>query len=760
MGLALDILRGKVDQLPTLQPLATHQLDERAVVQQGQASATGGRLNSMLGDLLDAPSARDFKASAIAYRCVETIASNLASVDMTVLTNDEANDAHPVAQLWNVSASDAPVSARITRQVAFAQAELRGESFTFLDRGANASGPARAMWPIYDEMDVIVSGVPDNPHSQQVVGFVAKRDGQRFGLLPSEVLWLRYPHPTKRWGALAPWAAALGAAELDTHARAWQLGEFRNKAKPGMVIYLGQLTEQAHNAAVADFRSGVEGAHNAGKSLLVSGPQAANVSRLSLTAEEMSYLSSRAANRDEVALAFGIRPDYFVGQSTYENQRAAKTALWSDLLLGKMDVLGSEIDRQLLPDPAQQAGFDVSNVDALQENQDSIYNRLRGIAYTDALTLDEMRAQLGYEPLPNGAGQLTLTAYRSQISVDAQQQLAQLSAGEAARSVLPTPRRMVATRGRLVVPRAPAVERVTRPAVQLLAQRRTPLQLQSPRVLAFYRTHEGIGQRALRKLAERQQTIVLRKLSKLRTSQLASWAEHRAHAVDVAPNEVRVVDRELLGGVSPFTSYALSDDCTCERIAADDVFDVPYWREQTREQLDAFMHGVWEGAGARVAEGLGVSFDVFDQRVLDAMEARAVELASQVTETTRRAIDSQLLQVAAEEGWSIDDAADALRSTFTDLSGWRAEAIARTEVVGGYNAASNIAASSSGVVVARSWLTAEDERVRESHAAQNGQKLTDPGARYRNGLRFPGDPSGSPGETVNCRCVELFDVGD
>lgn len=747
MGRALDILRGKIDTMPSTTPYGTTELPTRAVEWAGAASGTGGRLTD---GTLRVERSRDYSASATAYRCVDTISTNLASVDLTVLQGDEANDEHDVAQLWNVSRPDAPVSARITRQVAFAQAELRGESFTYLDRGPSGEGPVRGFWPLYDEIDVLIAGDELNPHLSKLAGFVVKRNGRRYGLLPSEVLWLRYPHPTKPWGALAPWAAALGAAELDSHARAWQLGEFRNGAKPGMVIYLGHLDEKAHNAAVADYRTGVEGAHNAGKSLLVSGPQKADVSRLSLTPEEMSYLASRVANADEIMLAFGIRPDYFRGQSTYENQRAAKTSLWSDLLMAKMDVLGSEIDRQLLPIDSEQAAFDVSKIDALQENQDSIYNRLRGIAYTDTLTIDEARAQLGYEPLANGMGAMTLTAYREALKLNSAKELAADAGGDPLpRSV----RRVVAHRGALrTVRTVGAPKRV---------ERKTPSKLKPGRITSFYDTHERIGQRALSKLARKQEQIVLRKLNKLRTSETASWARHSEHSVQLDAG-MGWIDRSLLDGlnVSPYTQLPMTDACDCVRISSDDLFDVGYWREQTAEATEAWMRGVWEGAGAKVADGLGVSFDVFDERVLDAMNERRVVLAEQVTETTRRVMDARLMHVVAEEGWSIDDAAEAIRGVFGDLAGYRAETIARTEVVGGFNAASNIAARASGVVESREWYTAEDERVRPSHQRMHGERVRKPDQRYSNGLLHPGDPDGDPGETINCRCVELYDVGD
>lgn len=729
MGRGLDLLRGRVTvNAQTAAPMA------RAIVgANGSArliDATG------MGGGIHVPNASDPSKSTAAYRCLSTTASNLASVDMVIMQGDEATRDHEVARMWNEGFASSPLSARVVREVAFSMAEVRGEAFVYLDRGPTGVGPVRGAWPIYDEVDVLVAGDPENPHSQELRGFRVRRGNKAHGLLPSEVLWLRYPHPTRAWHALAPWAAAMGAAELDSHARAWQLGEFKNGAKPGGVVHVGEVDEPMYNRLMADFRTGIEGPQNAGRFLLTAGPTQSTVSRLTLTTEEMGYIGSRKANAEEIMLALGYSPDYFLGDSTFENRRAAKTSAWSDLYVPKLDVLGSEVDHQLLPDPGVTAAFDVSQVDALQENQDSIYNRIRGIAYTDTLTVDESRAQLGMEPLPGGRGSVTLTEFRSRVKVEEtaavaslttaaeagirgaelQRQAAQLSVTHRAAAALPRRVVLVAHRGNVTptVIRKKGKRKVKRPSTD-----------------AFLQTHERVGERVFSALADKQLRVVLRALSKARTSHLQEW-------VTRGPAQ-----------------HELDQPCTCTRIAADDLFDAAYWRGQTEEATAAWLAGVWETAGSQIADGVGVGFDLFDQQIIDALDARRVALAEQVTQTTRHVIDSRLLAVVAEEGWSIADAERALRSVFEDLSGWRAQTIARTEVVGGYNGASTIAARESGVVGRKEWLTAHDERVRKSHQRLDGVSVP-VDERFSNGLDHPGDPAGDPSETVNCRCTLLY----
>jgi uncharacterized protein with gpF-like domain len=52
------------------------------------------------------------------------------------------------------------------------------------------------------------------------------------------------------------------------------------------------------------------------------------------------------------------------------------------------------------------------------------------------------------------------------------------------------------------------------------------------------------------------------------------------------------------------------------------------------------------------------------------------------------------------------------------------------------------------------WLTARDDRVRDSHQELDGE-VAAVGDRFSNGLLYPLDPAGPPEEIVNCRCVAL-----
>jgi HK97 family phage portal protein len=156
-----------------------------------------------------------------------------------------------------------------------------------------------------------------------------------------------------------------------------------------------------------------------------------------------------------------------------------------------------------------------------------------------------------------------------------------------------------------------------------------------------------------------------------------------------------------------------------------------------------------------VAARVGISFTLEHPRAQAVIRQRAADLVTHVTETTRDAIREAVL-AGRTEGLSVREIAKRIQeTTFGEISAARAVTIARTETVGALNAGAFEAARSSNVMRSKEWLTQGDDRVRETHAALNGQRV-DIGAAFGNGLRYPHDPAGPAEETVNCRCTLLY----
>lgn len=703
---------------------------------------------------------RGFSHSAVAYRCVHAIATNGASVDLEIRGSDgEAIPGHWCSELWNKRPNDG-MSAVALKYLTLSQLELGGQSFLWLDRGEEGTlAEPQAMHLLYGTVRPLVDrSARDTPAPADVMGYQATTaDGTVLYLLPDEVLWLRYPHPTRPLGVLAPWRAAMHAVDMDAYAREWQSSSYRNGARPGGVIYLGDMDEQTYASTVAAFRSGVEGPRNAGKHLLLRSSLGGSdarpgYERLGLTPAEMDYLESRAANAAEVMLAFGVPHDYLVGGTTYENRSAAKATLWSDTIVPKLTFVASEIDRVLLPSPAEDAAWDLSDVDALQDSQDSVANRIRSGTYADIYTIDESRAEVGLPPLPGGIGQLTLTPYRAQFAAQAGPAAA---GGERAWDAV-WPARA-----------APSTPEQHAPAVAPAAEPRAvegPAHPTAAEILAAYDELEAAGVREVRQLAREMQTHVLRDFDRLakKPQRFAAWRDELHQAAVVLAREgaltLDVPDEEH---TDPLCATRLEvphwtvDDGTPEmygvRIRVSEIFDPRRWVRRTREVLRSWVERVWRRGGTSIDPAFELN-----PVVTEALNARLDVLAERVTDTTRQILTARLLQAGIEQGESVEQLRARIQGVFADLANYRAERIARTEAVGAFSAAAHAGAVNRGATH-KVWHSTADHRTRPTHRTADGSRA-EIGARFRlTQSRYPADPTAPANQSINCRCYLTFE---
>lgn len=127
------------------------------------------------------------------------------------------------------------------------------------------------------------------------------------------------------------------------------------------------------------------------------------------------------------------------------------------------------------------------------------------------------------------------------------------------------------------------------------------------------------------------------------------------------------------------------------------------------------------------------------------------------------------IQAGLENGLGPRDIAKAITATVPSYSRQRALVIARTEVHAASQWSQVEAVRESGLDLRKEWVTVEDERTRSfddgaefDHVSMNGETVgleelfAVPGRDRIDYIAYPGDPSGAPGNIINCRCVQVF----
>lgn len=66
-------------------------------------------------------------------------------------------------------------------------------------------------------------------------------------------------------------------------------------------------------------------------------------------------------------------------------------------------------------------------------------------------------------------------------------------------------------------------------------------------------------------------------------------------------------------------------------------------------------------------------------------------------------------------------------------------------------------ATDAGLDLQKTWVATSDSRTRTSHASIDGETVP-MDSLFSIGVKYPGDPNGSPAQTINCRCTMITDI--
>lgn len=192
-------------------------------------------------------------------------------------------------------------------------------------------------------------------------------------------------------------------------------------------------------------------------------------------------------------------------------------------------------------------------------------------------------------------------------------------------------------------------------------------------------------------------------------------------------------------------------------------------RSAVESAINGMFQAAWDTLGGRV---LRAAKDLHGREWVrkqstDPDEAHAEELRqfiaaysarriSMVQSTTDKQI-KRIIEQGEREGIGIDEIARRIRSNGPQMSRVRSQVIARTEVHNAGQAAQDAGARAGGAAQRKEWYAALDDRTRDdrfSHVDADGEVTEVDGVFTNTGeeMRYPGDPRGSSGNTVMCRC--------
>lgn len=600
---------------------------------------------------------------------------------------------------------------------------ISGNSYVMLDRPRKGALPT-AMYPLRPDRVFIIPG------DREIKGYVYVPEGRgtRDGLpiLPEDMIHVRLPNPgdpLEGMGyGLSPFAAMSRSADVDNAVTNYLKLFFQRGTAMNVYLKFDVPMDDTTIAQVKRRFQEIYGGYEKWADVGVV-DQGGEIKQFGQNFKEMGFEAIDDRNESRVLGPFGV-PGILIGtrlgvnRAINANAKELRQMFWEDTMLPELGLHEAEYQYYLRSDDGSYVMFDTSKVPALRKDIAQTVNawsQLVSLGVPKNTASEVVGLELGalpdgdvvYMPLnliPMGVKQPTATV-----------------ANEA------------------------AVPDVTNPA-----------------------SAEGKARQLKAGYTPEQKAA----LWKVNDRTAAKWEPRFADAAIKSFNHDK---REILALVNEAKSKAKEQKASIGWQAV--LFAVQDYiamggEDNWRSQFAPLMQGVITEQGKRWAADLGMSFDVRNFFAEAWFDKYTLVFAQQINATTLDTLGT-VFQQAQSEGWSVPEMQKHLTTLFDQwaqgaatpedfawytsrMPPYRTEMIARTETIRSSNAGTQELFQEWGVKE-HEWLSTKDDRTRPDHLEADGQAvgIDQPFSVGGEMLMYPGDPSGSAGNTINCRCTVL-----
>ena len=198
------------------------------------------------------------------------------------------------------------------------------------------------------------------------------------------------------------------------------------------------------------------------------------------------------------------------------------------------------------------------------------------------------------------------------------------------------------------------------------------------------------------------------------------------------------------------------------RSLVDVLFDATMFKHDIAKTLDPITAATLQTAGAELLDEIGRPDDPWKMapQQVKAFIASRENLIKGVGDTAFNQLKTSIT-AGVDAGETTEELAARVRSVFNHLGNFESLRIAMTETSAAYGKARHEAMSDAGIEF-KAWLTSHGNNVRFAHeeaeenfGPDNPIPVDEPFTVDGEQLMHPGDPAGSPGNVINCHCIEI-----
>ena len=324
-----------------------------------------------------------FQKNVFAFRSINLIASDIASIPMYVKNMDQSIN-EELTELLSHPNEDQGKSSFITSVVSYLL--LAGNSFIYSDRDK--------LYCLRSDRVKLVF----NDSKTAVKSYVYEVDGVRISVDLEDILHIKFFNPTDDWFGFAPLRAAMYAIDQYNEMSKHNLSILQNGGRPsGCLIlkdckYLDNTTREEMRRSLSEVYSGSK---NAGRIMLLEGGY--EWQEMGLSPKDLDFAEAQNTIAREIVQAFGVPPILvgIHGDSSFNNYREARAHFWEDTVLPLAELIRTHFTSWLQKKYQMNCEifFDLDSIPALIGKREKLWEK---ISNADFLSMDEKREILGF----------------------------------------------------------------------------------------------------------------------------------------------------------------------------------------------------------------------------------------------------------------------------------------------------------------------------------------------------------------------------
>lgn len=337
------------------------------------------------------------------YSCIVKISSSVSSVPWLLYKrkgNGELEEitTHPLLDLFNKQVNDLYTSADFFEMWAMYLA-CQGKFFVLYD---NPVRPTE-LTPLHPH-SMKIHATEDKTDTKNMVQWYEYREETRYS--PNLILWDKFFDPLDFYDGLSPIRAGARTMDTENSAVNWNKDTFDNMGVPPGAIHLINAGKQTIEEIKTRWKKDYAGPKNA-RTPMVFDAEKMNYVNFGLSSVDMDFIEQRKLNRIEICSIFGV-PGQLVGDpegQTYANYQQAEKSFWTNTVQTRyLNKIQQSLNMNIVKkyDSDMFVNYDLSHVEALQDDEQIKIDSTRGLFTDNILTQNEAREELGYESVKNG----------------------------------------------------------------------------------------------------------------------------------------------------------------------------------------------------------------------------------------------------------------------------------------------------------------------------------------------------------------------